>query len=137
MLDVRLDVELGQWTVLHTCEAAGEAALLVPERDDGERAPAASYSLDRLEPGEHAEDTVEAPPVRHRVEVRADPDLGGISVLAWEAPEEVSRRVALNGEARLAQPARDEIVRILLPLAPADTTRAGTCAGSSPASDGF
>ncbi len=44
LLDVRFDVELGQRPVLHTSSAAGETALLVPERHDGERTPSASES---------------------------------------------------------------------------------------------
>src|SRR5207253_1403510 len=42
LLDVRLDVELGQRPALNTCAAAGEATLLVAERDDSERTPATS-----------------------------------------------------------------------------------------------
>ena len=114
--------------MLHTRAAAGEAALLVPERDDGERTPAASDPLDRLEPGKHAEDTVEAPTVRHRVEVRAHPDLAGVRGIAQEAPEEVSIRVDLDGEPRFFQPAGDKLVCVLLGLAPADAIRAGTAA---------
>jgi len=42
LLDVRFDVELGQRPVLHTSSAAGETALLVPERHDCERTRSAS-----------------------------------------------------------------------------------------------
>ena len=86
LLDVHLEVELGQRPALHAREAAAEAALLVPERDDGERAGAPADALDRLEPGEHAEDAVEATAVRHRVEVRADPDLAGVGVVPRSRP---------------------------------------------------
>ena len=125
MLDVRLEVELRQRSALHAREAAAEAALLVPERDDGERPLPPADALDRLEPREHAEDAVEATAVRHRVEVRADPDLAGAGVRAREPPDQVLVRVDLDGEPGLAEPARDEVVRFLLARAPADAIRAG------------
>ena len=45
--------------------------------------------------------------------------------VAGETSEEVSVGVDLDGETGLAEPARDEVVRLLLARAPADTIRAG------------
>ena len=54
------------------------------------------------------------------------PDLGGVGVIAQEAPDEVAIRVDLDGEPGLNEPACDEVVRVLLAPAPADAIRAGT-----------
>ena len=128
LLDVRLEKHVGQRPALHARATAREAALLVPERGDGERAPGASDALDRLEAGEHAEDAVEAAAVRHRVEMRAGPDLARTGLVALETSEQVPVRVDLDGEPRLFDPAGDEVVRALLAVAAAGTIRAGPVA---------
>ena len=87
LLDVQLDVCVGQDAGRDTRPAAGAAPLLVPEDDDAE--PGQAERLDRLEPGDDAERPVEAAGAGDRVEVRARPDL---ALAARDPPDQVARR---------------------------------------------
>src|SRR5207247_2898586 len=112
LLDMHLEEAGGQLVPLDEGGAAHAAALLVAEDDDR---PVA-HPLDRLDAGDDPERSVELAPVRHRVEMRAGPDLA-----VAEAADQVPDAVGLDAEAGVLQPARGELVRLLLARAPAAT----------------
>ena len=103
LLDVQLHERVGPGGA---GPAAGTAALLVAEGDDGE--PRQPEPLDRLEPRDDAERAVEAAAAGNGVEVRAGPDL---PIPAGHAPDQVSGGVDLDLEPGLAEPAGGELVR--------------------------
>ena len=83
---------------------------------------------DRLEPADHSERSVEAPAVRHRIEVRAGPDLRQLGPRAPQTADEIARRIHVDDQPRLPHPLRDEVVRLLLDAAQARPVRTSTAA---------
>jgi hypothetical protein len=92
----------------------------VAQCDDRERPARLLHPLDRLESREHAEHAVEAAAVRDGVEVRSGPELPRAGVLARTPRDQVAVGIDLDVEAGLLAPARDELVRAILAVAPAD-----------------
>jgi hypothetical protein len=117
LLDVELQKRTRQGpTASHERSAADTSDLLAAERNDRSEARV----LDGLDRGNHAERSVEPPPGWDCVQMRSDPDVGR----RGRTSDQISVQVHLDVEARLLQPARGELVRLVLGDARMRTIRA-------------